>query len=999
MADKTKIKIELDWGRTKDELKSVEKRISAIGERIASVRKECAKEVPTPKAPAFDPAAASPKDRLAFLHEELKRVKESGPDALSDWTKKRLEEREARKTPPSADSVPSVSPDAMSPKDRLAFLHEELKWVKKSGPDALSDWTKERLADHEAKKSEVEKTPVPEIPKPEIPKSPAIPATRRMVKTDLRKGEAEEFVKKYMAEKYADEEESDAEEADSGGKFFGIDLKAIISKYKGLQAVVNGVCKAIEASFIGMGNLVKSTMTGVGKFIEGTFKSVNNLTAGFTTFLKKSFEGVGATFKSAFTGLGKLADGAFKSVSNIVQGFAGFVKDIFAGIGSLIYSTFAGIGKFVGGTFSALTGIVQGFGTMIKRAFEGLGAAVKSAISGIGKFVGGVFQSLTSIVQGFGTMVRRTFEGIGAAVNSVVTGIGKTFQGIFTGLGRTFQQAFDGLGTTARGFLRGFGRLGEDAFRGFGRVAYKSMDGIGDTLRSTFTGAGTLIRGVFTGTSRAAQQLIPAIGGVFTGLFRRFGNMIAGAGRQNRTFASNTVSTFSGMRTKILGIFGEIKQGIKLGIGMYMGAGIASNVASVVASPITMVSERLDKLKSAREAMRDLKTEQQRLIDMNNKLGFTMSGSIEQYMDLKIAMEKLEWQNRNLTAEDRRRESAIQKVRDCFTAMKETITDMMMSVVDFALPYLDKLTQTLEDFIPKAIGVCMGVAKNLPAIWESSTDLMALGVEKLSKILSYAFSDYLPRLIAWFIKRVQKIMGDGFSFQSLGMKILTGIGEICKSIFGMFVRVGRSIANIIGTIGKNAWEVFRGKKSIDELFDGAGESARAAFDPNLDPYTGQRRKPKKEDEKEDELPAWNREKSKDELALEAKMGGLFEKIDKDSDESTKWAKEQLERNKEFRKQETNGTPQPITDTEIARQQMRRQQAATEDVMGAYMRINNAIANRNPALIAAEKQMAQQKQIAAEQAKRDEARDKKLEQLVENSKAPPGGQAFLAVAPG
>ena len=49
MADKTKIKIELDWGRTKDELKSVEKRISAIGERIASVRKNARKKFQLPK--------------------------------------------------------------------------------------------------------------------------------------------------------------------------------------------------------------------------------------------------------------------------------------------------------------------------------------------------------------------------------------------------------------------------------------------------------------------------------------------------------------------------------------------------------------------------------------------------------------------------------------------------------------------------------------------------------------------------------------------------------------------------------------------------------------------------------------------------------------------------------------------------------------------------------------------------------------------------------------
>lgn len=439
---------------------------------------------------------------------------------------------------------------------------------------------------------------------------------------------------------------------------------------------------------------------------------------------------------------------------------------------------------------------------------------------------------------------------------------------------------------------------------------------------------------------------------------------------------SSLSNVFSGIKNKLSGMMSDIKQGIGQGIGQYIGQGVSGIISKTISAPIDMIGERLSKLKTARETMRDLEGQQKRLIDMNAKLGYTVSGSIQQYMDLKIQMEKLLWQNRNLTDEDKRRESAIQKVRDCYISMKETITDMMMSVIDVALPYLDKMTQTLEVYLPKAIGTCMGVMKNLPGIWENATELMQLAVEKLSNILSYAFTDYMPKLVVYFTKRVQTIMGDGFSIESLGMSILKSIASICRSIFDMFVRLGTSIANIFGTLGKNAWDMFTGKKNFNELGNGVLDSASSAFDFNVDPYTGQRKK--KQDSEKDSMPSWEREKSKNEVDLEKKMGGLFDKIGKDADDSTKWAQVQLERNKEFQRQSTSGENAPITQTEVNRQNMQRQQATTSDVIGAYMRINNAVTNRNPAIMAADKQIANQKQIAADQAKRDNEHLKKLD---------------------
>ena len=58
--------------------------------------------------------------------------------------------------------------------------------------------------------------------------------------------------------------------------------------------------------------------------------------------------------------------------------------------------------------------------------------------------------------------------------------------------------------------------------------------------------------------------------------------------------------------------------------------------------------------------------------------------------------------------------------------------------------------------------------------------------------------------------------------------------------------------------------------------------------------------------------------------------------------------------------------------------MQRQAATTSDAVGAFMRINNAVANRNPALLAAEKQIKHDDKLANEQAKRDETTQKKLD---------------------
>lgn len=464
---------------------------------------------------------------------------------------------------------------------------------------------------------------------------------------------------------------------------------------------------------------------------------------------------------------------------------------------------------------------------------------------------------------------------------------------------------------------------------------------------------------------------------------------------------SKISGVFSGIKGKFSGLMGDIKQGIGQGIGQYFGSGISGMLTSVVTAPLTALLDRIGSLKAAREAMRDLEGQQQRLIDMDKKLGYTTMDSIQKQMDLKIQMEQLGFANRNLTEEDKKRESAIQKVRDCYTSMKDTLADAMMSVVDVALPYLESLTDTFEAYLPNAIGVFMGIMKNVPGIIDALPTIIDLVTEKAKNIFSYAFGEYIPNLFTYvFTDYVPQLFTNWLNFMTgidIGYTCSTWANSFSKfflSLIDMAIGAFKSIFSAAYSLGKNLAGAIMGTVSWGDVIGNTLSDATKSFkegsplmkaaiqdiDANQAKMDADHKKKMESGSilPEWEGPSWNRQKSEREKELEGKVKPLIDKIGKDIDDSTKEAAANLAKNKAYRKEVTDGLNAPITDTEVNQQNAQRQAATTSDAVGAFMRINNAVANRNPALLAAEKQIKHDDKLANEQAKRDETTQKKLD---------------------
>lgn len=483
-----------------------------------------------------------------------------------------------------------------------------------------------------------------------------------------------------------------------------------------------------------------------------------------------------------------------------------------------------------------------------------------------------------------------------------------------------------------------------------------------------------------------------------TSRFKRFGEAVK---TSFSGIGSKISGVFSGIKGKFSGLMGDIKQGIGQGIGQYFGSGISGMLTSVVTAPLTALLERITALKSSREAMRDLEGQQQRLIDMDKKLGYTTMDSIQKQMDLKIQMEQLGFANRNLTEEDKKRESAIQKVRDCYTSMKDTLADAMMSVVDVALPYLESLTDTFEAYLPNAIGVFMGIMKNVPGIIDALPTIIDLVTEKAKNIFSYAFGEYIPNLFTYvFTDYVPQLFTNWLNYMTgidIGYTCSTWANSFSKfflSLIDMAIGAFKSIFSAAYSLGKNLAGAIMGTVSWGDVIGNTLSDASKSFkegsplmkaaiqdiDANQAKMDADHKKKMESGSilPEWEGPSWNRQKSEREKELEGQVKPLIDQIGKDIDDSTKEAAANLAKNKAYRKEVTDGLNAPITDTEVNQQNMQRQAATTSDAVGAFMRINNAVANRNPALLAAEKQIKHDDKLANEQAKRDETTQKKLD---------------------
>lgn len=483
-----------------------------------------------------------------------------------------------------------------------------------------------------------------------------------------------------------------------------------------------------------------------------------------------------------------------------------------------------------------------------------------------------------------------------------------------------------------------------------------------------------------------------------TSRFKSFGESVK---KSFSSIGSKISGVFSGIKGKFSGLMGDIKQGIGQGIGQYLGQGITGVVTSVVTAPLTALLERITVLKSSREAMRDLEGQQQRLIDMDKKLGYTTMDSIQKQMDLKIQMEQLGFANRNLTEEDKKRESAIQKVRDCYTSMKDTLADAMMSVVDVALPYLNDLTDTFDAYLPNAIGVFTGIMKNVPGIIDALPTIIDMATEKAKNIFSYTFGEYIPNLFTYvFTDYVPQLFTNWLNFMSgidIGYTCNTWANSFSKfflSLVDMAIGAFKTIFTAAYSLGKNLAGAIMGTVSWGDVIGNTLSDATKSFkegsplmkaaiqdiDANQAQMDADHKKKMESGSilPEWEGPSWDRQKSEREKELEGQVKPLIDQIGKDIDDSTKEAAANLAKNKAYRKEVTDGLHSPITDTEINKQNMQRQAATTSDAVGAFMRINNAVANRNPALLAAEKQIKHDDKLANEQAKRDETTQKKLD---------------------
>lgn len=346
-----------------------------------------------------------------------------------------------------------------------------------------------------------------------------------------------------------------------------------------------------------------------------------------------------------------------------------------------------------------------------------------------------------------------------------------------------------------------------------------------------------------------------------------------------------------------------------------------------IAGAAMAIKGRMTEVKAYRESLRDLQGEQERLQAIDKALGYQSDENRQKMRDLQIEIENLRFANRNLTESDIEREQKNAETMAKLTALKDTVVDVMMGVMDTLQPAFTWIVDGLEKWLIPGMGALMTAWTNGWDVIELATVSAQLGVVKAFENVKYYLTSYIPAAVSYFSKNWKSIFSD-----------------LYHNTFQLFTNMGKMIGNFFSSIGK----LVRGGKwefSLGKITEGMVQTTPGFEAPE-------------------------REKSETEKGLEARMSELATKIGEGYQKNTDWVAERFDANFTKRMGDLAGRMTPISGAEMQKIMEGSQKSSTSDLVGAWQSVQSNFSNRNPAVMAADKQIAEERKIAAEQAGRD-----------------------------
>lgn len=346
-----------------------------------------------------------------------------------------------------------------------------------------------------------------------------------------------------------------------------------------------------------------------------------------------------------------------------------------------------------------------------------------------------------------------------------------------------------------------------------------------------------------------------------------------------------------------------------------------------IAGAALAIKGRMTEVKAYRESLRDLQGEQERLQAIDKALGYQSDENRQKMRDLQIEIENLRFANRNLTESDIEREQKMAETMAKLTALKDTVVDVTMGVMDVLQPAFTWIVDGLEKWLIPGMGALMAAWTNGWDVIELATVSAQLGVVKAFENVKYYLTSYIPAAVSYFAKNWKGIFSDLYT-----------------NTIQLFTNMGKMISNFFSSI-KNWVKGGKWEFSLGKITEGMVQTAP-------------------------EFKAPEREKSETEKGLEARMGELAAKIGEGYQKNTDWVAERFDANLTKRNDDLAGRTTPISAPEMQKIMEGSQKSSTSDLVGAWQNVQSNFSNRNPAVMAADKQIAEERKIAAEQAGRD-----------------------------
>lgn len=268
------------------------------------------------------------------------------------------------------------------------------------------------------------------------------------------------------------------------------------------------------------------------------------------------------------------------------------------------------------------------------------------------------------------------------------------------------------------------------------------------------------------------------------------------------------------------------------GVASFTGIGVA--VAALTGLTVKLVS-RMKEAEEFAKSLHLIGNELQGLATRINVLGYYTDDMINQFVSAQVEAEKLAWQNRFLTEEDKQLAETFRGIKIGLSAFAGTMVDIVGQIVSDFLPSFESVRDFMVNQVAPAIGVVVTAFEVMGDGIKTSINLV-LGV--LSKFISAVLN--LPTYIANVGHNIGEIFKNIMSYIGYGIEafmedyifllpdhltnFFKGFGENLK-IFGsnvvnFFSTLASNIGKFIqGLTWENLKKWWKGEINLSEMFN------------------------------------------------------------------------------------------------------------------------------------------------------------------------------------